>query len=83
MGEGASGRIGGIAGLAGEVTPSVAQEELRRTALDIQAAPGDPQRAILTNILPIALADADIKSDEAGRNALSSIIEPKYAQQAP
>lgn len=64
-----------------KVTPSVAQEELGRTALDIEPAPGDPQRAILTNILPIAVADADIKSDESGRGALSTIIEPKYAQQ--
>jgi sulfonate transport system substrate-binding protein len=65
-----------------KVTPSVAQEELQRTALDISPAPGDAQRAVLTNVLPIALADADIKSDEAGHTALSSIIEPKYAQQA-
>ena len=64
------------------VTSSVAQEELRRTALDIEPAPGDPQRSILANILPIAVADADIKSDEAGRGALTTIIEPKYAQQA-
>ena len=64
-----------------KVTLSVAQEELQRTALDIQPAPGDPQRAVLTNIVPIAVADADIKSDDAGRGALSSIIEPKYAQQ--
>lgn len=64
-----------------KVTPSVAQEELRRTALDIEPAPGDPQRAVLTNIVPIAVADADIKSDEAGRSALTTIIEPKYAQQ--
>ncbi|HEY2504822.1 MAG TPA: aliphatic sulfonate ABC transporter substrate-binding protein [Mycobacterium sp.] len=63
------------------VTSSVAQEELRRTALDIEPAPGDPQRIVLTNIVPIAVADADIKSDEAGRSALSTIIEPKYAQQ--
>jgi sulfonate transport system substrate-binding protein len=66
-----------------KVTPSVAQEELRRTALDIEPAPGDPQRIVLTNIVPIAVADADIKSDEAGRSALSTIIEPKYAQQTP
>jgi sulfonate transport system substrate-binding protein len=64
-----------------KVTPSVAQEELQRTAFDIEPAPGDPQRAVLTNIVPIAVADADIKSDEAGRSALSTIIEPKYAQQ--
>lgn len=64
-----------------KVTSSVAQEELRRTALDIEPAPGDAQRIVLTNIVPIAVADADIKSDEAGRSALSTIIEPKYAQQ--
>jgi sulfonate transport system substrate-binding protein len=65
-----------------KVTQSVAQEELQRTALDIQPAPGDPQRAVLTNILPIAVADSDIRSDEAGRGALGTILEPKYAQQA-
>jgi sulfonate transport system substrate-binding protein len=64
-----------------KVTPSVAQEELQRTALDINPTPGDPQRTDLTNIVPIAVADADIKSDEAGRSALSTIIEPTYAQQ--
>jgi sulfonate transport system substrate-binding protein len=64
-----------------KVPLSVAQEELQRTALSIPAAPGDPQRVVLTSILPIALADSDIKSDEAGRSALSTIIEPKYAQQ--
>ncbi len=65
-----------------KVTPSVAQEELQRTTLDISPVPGDPLRAVLTNILPIAVADGDIKSDEAGRSALSTILEPKYAQQA-
>jgi sulfonate transport system substrate-binding protein len=65
-----------------KVTSSVAQEELQRTTLDIDPAPGDPQRAVLTKIVPIAVADADIKSDEAGRGALSTIIEPTYAQQA-
>jgi sulfonate transport system substrate-binding protein len=64
-----------------KVTSSVAQEELQRTALNIDPAPGDPQRVVLTNIVPIAVADADIKSDEAGRGALSTIIEPKYAHQ--
>lgn len=65
-----------------KVAPSVAQEELQRTALDILPTPGDPQRAVLTSILPIAVADSDIRSDEAGRGALSTIIEPKYAQHA-
>jgi len=63
-----------------KVTPSVAQEELQRTTLDIDPAPGQPQLAVLTKILPIAVADSDIKSDDAGRGALSAILEPKYAQ---
>ncbi|OBB94095.1 aliphatic sulfonate ABC transporter substrate-binding protein [Mycobacterium sp. 852002-40037_SCH5390672] len=61
---------------------SVAQEELTRTLVDIDPVPGDPQRAILTRVEPLALADSDIKSDDAGRNALSTLIEPKYVQQA-
>lgn len=65
-----------------KVTSSVAHEELQRTALDIPPTPGDPQRVVLTSILPIAVADSDIRSAEAGRGALSTIIEPKYAQQA-
>lgn len=61
---------------------SVAQEELTRTLVDIDPVPGDPQRAILTRVEPLALADSDIKSDDAGRNALSTLIEPRYIQQA-
>src|SRR5262249_17225378 len=52
-----------------KVDLSVAQEELQRTALDINPAPGDPQRTILTSIVPIAVADSDIKSADAGRGA--------------
>jgi sulfonate transport system substrate-binding protein len=61
---------------------SVAKEELQRTLLDIDPVPGDPVRTVLTRVEPIAVADADIKSDDAGRGALSTLIEPKYAQQA-
>lgn len=61
---------------------SVAQEELTRTLVDIDPVPGDPQRAILTRVEPLAVADSDIKSDDAGRAALSTLIEPKYIQQA-
>ena len=61
---------------------SVAQEELTRTLVDINPVPGDAQRAVLTRVEPIAVADSDIKSDDAGRNALSTLIEPKYIQQA-
>jgi sulfonate transport system substrate-binding protein len=61
---------------------SVAQEELTRTLVDINPVPGDVQRAVLTRVEPIAVGDSDIKSDDAGRNALSTLIEPKYIQQA-
>jgi sulfonate transport system substrate-binding protein len=61
---------------------SVAQEELTRTLVDIDPVPGDAQRAVLTRVEPLAVADSDIKSDDAGRNALSTLIEPKYIQQA-
>jgi sulfonate transport system substrate-binding protein len=61
---------------------SVAQEELTRTLVDINPVPGDAQRAVLTRVEPIAVADSDIKSDDAGRNSLSTLIDPKYIQQA-
>jgi sulfonate transport system substrate-binding protein len=61
---------------------TVAQEELTRTLVDIDPVPGDAQRTVLTRIEPLAVADSDIKSDDAGRAALSSLIEPKYIQQA-
>jgi sulfonate transport system substrate-binding protein len=61
---------------------SVAAEELQRTLVDINPVPGDSVRAVLTRVEPIAVADSDIKSDDAGHNALSTLIEPKYAQQA-
>lgn len=64
-----------------KVTLSVAQEELQRTALDIDPVPGDWLRTVLTRVEPLAVADGDIKSDDAGRNALSTLFEPKYAQQ--
>lgn len=65
-----------------KVSQSVAQEELGRTALDIDPVPGDWLRAVLTRIEPLAVADGDTKSDDAGRNALNTLIEPKYARQA-
>lgn len=61
---------------------SVAQEELTRTLVDIDPVPGDAQRAVLTRVEPLAVADSDIKSDDAGHNALATLIEPKYIQQA-
>jgi hypothetical protein len=38
-----------------------------------------PQTACVKTV---AVADSVIKSDEAGRNALGTLIEPAYARQA-
>lgn len=65
-----------------KVPLSVAQEELDRTALDISPVPDDSLRAVLTRVVPLAVADGDIKSEDAGRNALNTLFEPKFAQQA-
>ncbi|WP_430915700.1 aliphatic sulfonate ABC transporter substrate-binding protein [Mycobacterium colombiense] len=65
-----------------KVPLSVAQEELGRTALDISPVPDDSLRAVLTRVVPLAVADGDIKSEDAGRNALNTLFEPKFAQQA-
>jgi sulfonate transport system substrate-binding protein len=62
-----------------KVAPSVAQEELTRTLLDFNPVQGmDSLRPVLTRIEPLAVADGDIKSDEAGRNALNTLFEPKF-----
>jgi sulfonate transport system substrate-binding protein len=65
-----------------KVPLSVAQEELTRMSVDTDPVPGDWLRAVLTRVEPLAVADGDIKSDDAGRNALNTLIEPKFAQQA-
>ncbi|OBL01367.1 ABC transporter substrate-binding protein [Mycobacterium sp. 1245499.0] len=65
-----------------KVPLSVAQEELGRTALDISPVPDDSLRAVLTRVVPLAVADGDIKSEDAGRSALNTLFEPKFAQQA-
>jgi hypothetical protein len=81
VGEGASERADGIAALAGE-HPVERGAGGVETLVDIDPVPGDPQRAVLTRVEPLALADSDIKSDDAARNALSTLIDSKYIQQA-
>lgn len=65
-----------------KISESVAQEEMERTALDIDPVPGAAQKAVLEKIVPIAVADGDIKSEQAGQEALASLLDPQYAQQA-
>jgi sulfonate transport system substrate-binding protein len=64
-----------------KVSPEVAKDELARTDLQIDPVPGAAQIAVLTKILPLAVSDNDIKSQQDGQKALETIIEPKFAQQ--
>jgi len=64
-----------------KVSPVVAKDELVRTDLNVDPAPGAALKAVLTAVLPLAVADNDIKSQQDGQKALDTIIEPKFTQQ--
>lgn len=64
-----------------KVSPAVAKLVLtERTTLDLDPVPGPTQKAVLETILPVLLADGDVKSADAGRTALDSLFEPRFAQ---
>ncbi|GLW31607.1 aliphatic sulfonate ABC transporter substrate-binding protein [Actinoplanes regularis] len=50
-----------------------------RTRLDVDPVPGAAQRAVLEKIVPVLVADANVKSPESARDALDTLFEPKYA----
>ncbi|TNY35937.1 aliphatic sulfonate ABC transporter substrate-binding protein [Thermomonospora catenispora] len=58
----------------------VAKAELERTSFDVSAVPGADQRTVLERIAPILVADGDVKSEQAVRQALDSLFEPRFAQ---
>jgi sulfonate transport system substrate-binding protein len=64
-----------------KVSTAVAKLVLtERTTLDLDPVPGAAQRAVLQTILPVLVADGNIKSADDGQKALDSLFEPKYAQ---
>lgn len=65
-----------------KISPSVAGEVLDRTDLQVDPTPGQAQLEVLKIILPIAVGDGDIKSEEAGQQALETLIDPTFAQQS-
>jgi sulfonate transport system substrate-binding protein len=65
-----------------KISPSVAGEVLQRTDLTVDPTPGQAQTDVLTIVAPIAVGDGDIKSGEAGQQALETLIEPRFAQQS-
>lgn len=65
-----------------KISPSVAGEVLDRTDLQVDPTPGQAQLEVLKIILPVAVGDGDIKSEEAGQQALETLIDPTFAQQS-
>ncbi len=64
-----------------KVSATVAKLVLtERTTLDLDPVPGAAQRTVLEKILPVLVEDGNIKSAEAGRAALDTLFEPKYAE---
>ncbi|GIF24035.1 sulfonate transport system substrate-binding protein [Actinoplanes tereljensis] len=63
-----------------KISPEVAKRVLtERTKLDVDPVPGDAQRAVFEKILPVLVADNNVKSGESARTALDTLLEPKYA----
>ncbi|MQY31178.1 putative aliphatic sulfonates-binding protein [Nocardia sp. RB56] len=63
-----------------KIPASVAKEELDRTTLGIDPAPGDTLRTVLSHIVPLLAADNDVKSADAAQTALTGLLEPSFAQ---
>lgn len=57
----------------------VAAEVLERTDLTVDPVPGQAQLDVLQTVLPIAVGDGDIKSEDAGRQALETLLQPEFA----
>nr|BFE74581.1 aliphatic sulfonate ABC transporter substrate-binding protein [Actinoplanes digitatis] len=63
-----------------KISPQVATLVLTsRTSLDVDPVPGAAQRAVFEKILPVLIADANVKSESAARAALDTLLEPKFA----
>jgi sulfonate transport system substrate-binding protein len=63
-----------------KISPQVAELVLTsRTRLDVDPVPGAAQRAVFEKILPVLIADANVKSEESARAALESLLEPRFA----
>ncbi|WP_306204460.1 aliphatic sulfonate ABC transporter substrate-binding protein [Actinoplanes sp. RD1] len=62
------------------ISPRVAELVLtERTQLDADPVPGDAQRAVFDAILPVLVADGDVKSEQSVRDAVGTLFEPRFA----
>ena len=63
--------------------PAIAAKILNeRTVVDISLVPGDAQRQVLETILPILVAEAQVRSEEEARAALDSLYDTSFAERA-
>lgn len=61
---------------------SVAQKVLERTRLDIDHVPGEEQLAVLERVGPIFVDSGDVQSQDQIDEALGSLLETSYAEDA-
>lgn len=50
-----------------------------RTKFDVDPVPGASQRAVLERILPVLVADGNVKTEQSAKDALDTLFEPAYA----
>jgi sulfonate transport system substrate-binding protein len=73
-----------VALLAREASLDPADAEkvlLERTRIDVSLVPGANQLAVLETILPVLVAEAGVRSKEAGEKALEELIDDTLAKQ--
>ncbi|GAA2718466.1 aliphatic sulfonate ABC transporter substrate-binding protein [Actinocorallia aurantiaca] len=65
------------------VTPEVAKVVLtQRTDLTVSPVPGASQRAVLEQVLPVLVAEGQVKDEAAAKKALDTLFDPQFAQKA-
>lgn len=68
---------------AAGIDPEIARRQLtERTDLAIDPVPGEPQRAVLSRLLPLLVADGLVRSEQEATAALDTLFEPRFAEAA-
>jgi sulfonate transport system substrate-binding protein len=70
-----------LAGVAG-IDTAIATAVLERTNLGVDPVPGEAQRSVLEVVGPIFVDSGDVADQAAIDDALASLFEPEYAEQA-
>jgi len=70
-----------LADVAG-IDPAVATSVLERTHFDVDPVPGDDQRAVLEVVAPILVETGDVASQDTVDDALDSLFDPSFAEEA-